>query len=48
MWEGGDETLLMPVLLYSSKIMIWREKEKLGLELLNIRRMNRVLNVPIR
>ena len=51
------EGLLMPVLLYGSETMIWREKERSRSKavqmdnlrgLLSIRRMDRVLNAQIR
>ena len=49
--------LLVPVLLYGSETMIWREKEKPGIRtvqkddlrgLLGIRRMDRIPNARIR
>ena len=51
------KTLLMPVLLYSSETMIWKEKERSTIrvvqmdnlkDLLGIRRMKRVTNAQIR
>ena len=51
------ETLLLPVLLYSSETMVWREKEMSRIStvqmdslryLLSIRRMDRVPNLRIR
>ena len=47
------ETLVVPVLMYGSKTMIWKEKERSGVRvvqtdnligLLDIRRMDRVPN----
>ena len=51
------ETLLIPVLMYGSETMLWKEKERSRIKvvqmgnprgLLGIRRMNRVLNKRIR
>ena len=50
------ETLLVPVLMYGSEIMLWKEKERSRVRavqmnhrgLLGIRRLDRVLNVQIR
>ena len=51
------ETLLMTALMYSNKIMIWREKERSRIRavqmdnlrgLLGIRRIDKVLNAQIR
>ena len=51
------ETFLIPVLMYGSKTMLWKEKERSRIrvvqidilrELLGIRRMDRVQNVRIR
>ena len=51
------ETLLVPFLMYGSETMLWRKKERSRVRavqkenlrgLLGIRRMDRVLNTPIR
>ena len=51
------ETLLVPVLMYGSETMLWREKERSGVRaiqmdnlrgLLGIRSMDRVPNAQIR